>query len=47
MRRAIRAPQGKRRGGTEYHTLMHKVAGQLTEEQIRAVTKYYAASAER
>jgi cytochrome c553 len=39
--------QGKRRGGTEYHTLMHKVAGQLTEEQIRAVTRYYAASAER
>lgn len=34
--------QNKRRGGTEYHTLMHKVAGQLTDEQIKAVTAYYA-----
>jgi cytochrome c553 len=34
--------QNRRRGGTEYHTLMHKVAGQLSEEQIRAVTAYYA-----
>ena len=34
--------QGRQRGGTEYHTLMHKVAGQLTEEQVRAVTRYYA-----
>jgi cytochrome c553 len=32
----------KRRGGTEYHELMHKFVGQLTDEQIRAVTKYYA-----
>jgi cytochrome c553 len=31
------------RGGTPYHTIMHKIAGQLTEEQVRAVTAYYAA----
>ena len=30
------------RGGTEYHHIMQKVAGQLTDEQIRAVAEYYA-----
>jgi cytochrome c553 len=34
--------QAKRRGGTEYHTLMHKFVGQLSDEHIRAVTRYYA-----
>jgi cytochrome c553 len=34
--------KGKRRGGSPYHLLMHKVAGQLTEEHVRAVTRYYA-----
>jgi cytochrome c553 len=31
-----------RRGGSPYHRLMLKVAGQLTEEQARSVTRYYA-----
>ena len=30
------------RGGTEYRDIMMKVAGQLTEEQIRDVAQYYA-----
>ena len=30
------------RGGTAYHHLMHRVAGQLEEEQMRAVARYYA-----
>jgi cytochrome c553 len=30
------------RGGTEYHHIMYKVAGQLTDDQIRAVAAYYA-----
>lgn len=32
----------KARGGTPYHEIMHKIAGQLTEEQIRAVAAYYS-----
>ena len=31
----------KHRGGTPYHTLMHKFVGQLTDEQVRAVSRYY------
>ena len=34
--------KGDRRGGSPYHRLMLKVAGQLTEEQARAVSRYYA-----
>lgn len=30
------------RGGTAYHHLMHRVAGQLEEEQMGAVARYYA-----
>jgi cytochrome c553 len=32
----------KRRGGTKYHEIMHKFVGQLTDDHIRAVSKYYA-----
>jgi cytochrome c553 len=31
-----------RRGGTAYRHIMHRVAGQLTDEQIRAAAAYYA-----
>ena len=34
--------RGNRRGGSPYHPLMLKIAGQLTEEQVRAVSRYYA-----
>lgn len=34
--------KGDRRGGTAYRTIMLKIAGQLTEEQVRAVAAYYA-----
>jgi cytochrome c553 len=34
--------KGNRRGGSPYHLLMQKVAGQLTDEQVRAVAHYYA-----
>lgn len=34
--------QRRQRGGTPYHKIMHKVVGHLTDEQIRAVTAYYA-----
>ena len=34
--------KGHRRGGSPYHLLMQKVAGQLTDEQARAVSRYYA-----
>lgn len=34
--------KAKHRGGTPYHTLMHKFVGQLTDEQVRAVSRYYA-----
>jgi cytochrome c553 len=34
--------KGDHRGGSPYHRLMQKVAGQLTPEQVRAVTRYYA-----
>lgn len=34
--------EGDRRGGSPYHLLMQKVAGQLTEEQAWAVSRYYA-----
>jgi cytochrome c553 len=34
--------KAKHRGGTKYHTLMHKFVGQLTDEHVRAVTRYYA-----
>jgi cytochrome c553 len=33
------------RGGTEYRNIMLKVAGQLTEEQMREVAQYYASLA--
>jgi cytochrome c553 len=34
--------KGNRRGGSPYAHLMQKVAGQLTDEDARAVTRYYA-----
>jgi cytochrome c553 len=34
--------KARQRGGTEYHHIMYKVAGQLTDEQIRAVSAYFA-----
>ena len=34
--------KGDRRGGTAYRTIMLKIAGQLTEEQVQAVAAYYA-----
>jgi cytochrome c553 len=34
--------KGNHRGGSPYHLLMQKVAGQLTPEQVRAVTRFYA-----
>lgn len=34
--------RGDRRGGSPYRHLMLKIAGQLTEEQARAVARYYA-----
>lgn len=34
--------QQKQRGGTAYHEIMHKFAGQLTEEHVRAVAQFYA-----
>lgn len=32
----------RRRGGTSYRNIMHKVASQLTDEQMRAVAAYFA-----
>lgn len=37
--------KGSRRGGSPYAHLMQKVAGQLTDEDARAVTRYYASLA--
>ena len=34
--------QRKQRGGTPYHQIMHNVAGQLTDEHVRAVAQFYA-----
>ena len=34
--------KGDRRGGTEYRKIMLKFAGQLTDDQIKAVAAYYA-----
>jgi cytochrome c553 len=34
--------KGKQRGGTPYHQIMHKFAGQLTDEHVRAVAQFYA-----
>ena len=34
--------QRKQRGGTPYHEIMHKFAGQLTDEHVRAVAQFYA-----
>ena len=34
--------KAQQRGGTPYHHLMHRVAPQLTDEQMRAVALYYA-----
>lgn len=34
-----------RRGGTQYHDIMRRVAGQLEEEQMRAAAAYYASLA--
>jgi cytochrome c553 len=34
--------KAKHRGGTPYHTIMHAFVGQLTDEQVRAVSEYYA-----
>lgn len=38
----LRLFHDSRRGGTEYHDIMRRVAGQLEEEQMRAVAAYYA-----
>ena len=37
--------QRKQRGGTPYHEIMHKFAGQLTDEHVRAVSQFYASLA--
>ena len=34
--------RARARGGTPYHEIMLKFAGQLTDEQVRAVAHYYA-----
>lgn len=34
--------RGKARGGSPYHEIMLKFAGQLTEEHVRAVSQFYA-----
>lgn len=34
--------QAGHRGGTPYHHIMHRIAGRLTNEQIRAVAAYFA-----
>ncbi|HVL69783.1 MAG TPA: c-type cytochrome [Vicinamibacterales bacterium] len=38
----LRLFRQKGRGGTRYHEIMHKIAGQLSDEQVRAVAAYYA-----
>ena len=40
----LRLLRDRRRGGSEYVHLMHEVASQLTDEQIAAVARYYAAT---
>lgn len=41
--RQLRLFQGGHRGGTDYQHLMHRVAGGMTEEQMKAVAAYFAA----
>ena len=38
----LRLFRSRERGGTAYHHIMERVAGGLTDEQIRAVAEYYA-----
>ena len=42
LRLQLEVYRDKRRGGTKYHEIMHKFVGQLTDDHIRAVSKYYA-----
>jgi len=42
LRQQLSLFKSGRRGGTPFHHIMHKVASQLTEEQVRAVAAYYA-----
>lgn len=42
LRLQLEIYRDKRRGGTPYHEIMHNFVGQLTDDHIRAVSKYFA-----
>ena len=42
LRLQLEIYRDKRRGGTPYHEIMHNFVGQLTDEHVSAVSKYFA-----